>query len=1034
MGDPDLSGIGELVEAGTPNYIAPETARGDWRDFGPPTDLYSLGCMAWHLATGVPPFARGNTIETISAHLYKEPPAFDPQLECPQGFEPWLRKMMAKLPEQRFQRASDAALALVSLADSPQDPPRRPPTTGDSTVVLSEAAVLGSESVPTETLPTEDMTRLVPRAELRRPPGGTETTTPPHDDPLPPPRIIATTSQFSIDLVKAASEAMLRGPAANRHPIPTDWREGGQPPLPVHLHDAGMGLCALRSPPFSGRERERGLLWDALQRCRQSEGPSAVVLEGAGGLGKSRLAQWLAQRAHELGAAICFKAGHSPTGGIGEGLEEMFTYHFNLSGLERAAQLTRLDCRLSRTGIKLPWDEAAALVELMSQHEDGSDPPDRHHPLRSDSERYAVMLRHLIRSTHERVGVLWLDDAQWGADSLRFAHYVLSQRDRLPCAILILITLETDRGDLDTQVQALLEEIYALEDSVRIEVPRLTEEEHTEVLRGFLPLSRALRSEVFHRSGGNPMFAVEMVRGWAQQSLLEPGKEGYESKRGARLKLPDDLSSVWVQRLEASLGDLSEEAEKQLWAGAALGRSFDHGEWSALCSEAELGSPEELGERLLASGLWESSGSSGRLHFSHELLWETILDLGRAAGQLKRIHSAAADILADPAAAGSRPRLAHHLLESGRLLEALPILERATRELRSSGRTAEHGQLTSRWGRALASLGCPEDDPAVGSYRLEDLRGRLQAEPTRCRELSLNLAEDVTRFGWTKLLPRTMECWLFEAMARGDYSAVLEGGEHILSSADDLPVRALAHASMGMAYVRLGNLPKAKEHVRLGAADVRGHGHGDGANGERMLIPLCRLAMALRAVGDADSSARILLSASRLAERFGARLVTAELENERGEILRSRGDYETARECYLRSRDLWQAAGNPAVGAVELNLATLALEMGEFDEAEEGFSRCLQPDYVLSSLTRTITYLGLAACAASRGDAASWDGQLTHLLEEEFITSGLHEGDVAKVGALAGGLAEGAGWTDRAALVMSLSGPTAREAQPTAGD
>ncbi|MCA9573538.1 MAG: serine/threonine protein kinase, partial [Myxococcales bacterium] len=40
------------VVAGTLHYMAPEQLTASWRDYGPWTDLYGLGCMGWKLATG----------------------------------------------------------------------------------------------------------------------------------------------------------------------------------------------------------------------------------------------------------------------------------------------------------------------------------------------------------------------------------------------------------------------------------------------------------------------------------------------------------------------------------------------------------------------------------------------------------------------------------------------------------------------------------------------------------------------------------------------------------------------------------------------------------------------------------------------------------------------------------------------------------------------------------------------------------------------------------------------------------------------
>src|SRR5262245_24170105 len=48
---------GELsATAGTPTYMAPEQHQGAWREFGPWTDLYALGCTAFRLVQGRPPF------------------------------------------------------------------------------------------------------------------------------------------------------------------------------------------------------------------------------------------------------------------------------------------------------------------------------------------------------------------------------------------------------------------------------------------------------------------------------------------------------------------------------------------------------------------------------------------------------------------------------------------------------------------------------------------------------------------------------------------------------------------------------------------------------------------------------------------------------------------------------------------------------------------------------------------------------------------------------------------------------------------
>lgn len=112
---------------GTPAYMAPEQFRRQWRDYGPWTDLYALGCVGWALCTGQPPFGLNRPPEVLMmAHEELPPPRLKPRIAVPEGVERWLRRLLEKKPEHRFPTAWDALMEL-HRADGDRVPPNRVP-------------------------------------------------------------------------------------------------------------------------------------------------------------------------------------------------------------------------------------------------------------------------------------------------------------------------------------------------------------------------------------------------------------------------------------------------------------------------------------------------------------------------------------------------------------------------------------------------------------------------------------------------------------------------------------------------------------------------------------------------------------------------------------------------------------------------------------------------------------------------------------------------------------------------------------------
>ena len=102
--------------AGTPRYMAPEQARSQTPDHR--ADIYSLGCMAYEMLTGIPPFSGETPLDVMMRHITETPTpprAHAPELPAPA--EAAILRAMAKDPAQRWPAATLFVQALTGDLD-----------------------------------------------------------------------------------------------------------------------------------------------------------------------------------------------------------------------------------------------------------------------------------------------------------------------------------------------------------------------------------------------------------------------------------------------------------------------------------------------------------------------------------------------------------------------------------------------------------------------------------------------------------------------------------------------------------------------------------------------------------------------------------------------------------------------------------------------------------------------------------------------------------------------------------------------------
>ncbi len=953
-------GIGDTAStlyAGTPEYMAPEQAQGHWRDFGPWTDLYALGCVAWALACGRPPFRGGTSLSTLRAQMQDSLPEFAPQVPLPAGFEAWVRRLLQKRPAHRFQRAADALAAMAGWAP----------------------LATGAFAAPADDLPTA---------------------------------LEAGTAAW--DAAPAATQVFASQPMVDGLASP----EAPPAAAPVWVVPAatagtvsGLALFGLRVPPLFGREAECRRLGAALEQVREAGRPAALVLRGPAGVGKSRLAEWLGERAHETGFGTPLRAFHAE-GAEADGLATMLRRHFRADGLDRAAAAARVAGVLGELGVAHP-DEAAALTEVFAPASDAERATgERLVRLAGAGERHAVVRRHLERLAEARAVVVWLDDVQWSADALAFARHVLAQGSG---PVLLVLTARDEALDERPDEARLLAALPA----TTVEVPPLDADSQRRLISALLPVDAKLADEIARRSGGNPLFAAQIARHFAE------GGEG---------ALPTTLHEAWDARVEALLAGRAADDARALEVAAVLGPTVDEAEWHAACAAAQAWVSPSLLETMLHRRL--ARAAEGRWTFAHGLLREAILRRARDAGRLSAHHRACARALGE---APAPERLARHLLGAGDAAAAVALFTAAVRRLLAAGEYLLAESTVDERDRALAALRLPDEAQAApGGPRApapvsEANRERLHIEGRLLRlraligrgafdeghALSLAIEAEAKARGWRLAEAEALLRRSFAEFERARFAAGLGDvarARALLEGMGERVLEAACAQSAGHLYLASGQMDAAEaeihETLRIyeEIGDERKLGHA-----------ILNLALVARQRGALDRAEALARQARETQHRSGSRLDEADALHALAEVARMRGQLDSAEQGYRAARDLYEATGSAYRDVSEINLGLVLLERGAFPAAAEGLRRVLATAVRLRRpVLEAVCKLFLLPCIADAGDWDVWDSSLaeaTGYLESR----GLYEADQARIARLAADVAAAAGQPERAAAARAFA-------------
>ncbi|HMA27350.1 MAG TPA: adenylate/guanylate cyclase domain-containing protein [Solirubrobacterales bacterium] len=437
---------------------------------------------------------------------------------------------------------------------------------------------------------------------------------------------------------------------------------------PLRVYElAGLGRLRTRFEvsrahglsPFVGREEECATLESALARA--GEGNAQVVCTvGEAGVGKSRLCYEFAKRCRERGIDVweghCMARGESlPLMPLLELLRSYFGITDRDTGQAArekiAGRMVLLDESLK--------EELPLLFDLLGVSD--AERPEPIDPEARQRRLFAALNRLLVASERPAV-VLLIEDLQWiDPGSAAFLENLV---DGLPGTRTLVIV------NFRPGYQAeWMQRSYCGRLALASLGPRASEE----LLRGLLgedPSLDGLAEQIRERTGGNPFFIEELVRGLAESGSLIGERGGY------RLARPLDGEGIpaTVQPVIAARIDRLGEREKQLLRTAAvIGREFTE---PVLRRVAGLPEPElRAALRALLNGelIYEQSlVPEPEYSFKHQLI-EEVAYRSQLAEPRARLHGEVAraieelnpDRLDELAAPISR-----HLEQAGDHLEA----------------------------------------------------------------------------------------------------------------------------------------------------------------------------------------------------------------------------------------------------------------------------------------------------------------------------------------------------------------------------
>jgi DNA-binding CsgD family transcriptional regulator len=710
------------------------------------------------------------------------------------------------------------------------------------------------------------------------------------------------------------------------------------------------------SPFLVGRDEQMAALDAAFDSVRQG-GPTAVLLGGEAGVGKSRLVSEFGRAATAAGARVL-------TGGCLE---------LGTDGLPFApftAVLRDLVHELGADAVAsmLPGRTTRGLARLLPELGE----PDTSSDIFLDPgeararlfEEVLSALDHLAR--HSPV-VLIIEDAHWADRSSRDLLTFLIGNQRAISGLLIIVTFRSDELHRTHPLRPMLATLDRITWVERVELPRLTSHDTAKLAAGILgrQLAADLADALYRRSEGNPLF-VETLLGCDGELNCE---------------LPESLRDLLLDGMRR----LPEDTQEMLRVASAGGETTGHGLLAAVTGLDDAALTSALRPAVTANVL--------RVHadgytFRHELIREAVHE-DLMPGEHGRLHSRFAEAIdANPSLVPpgrAAIEMAHHWHAAH---DSVWALIGAWRAAAQAGRAVAPAERLSLLARVLELWD-----------QVPDAAERIGADHVRVLEEATCAAQEAGEFERGIALASSALKELDPSASPVRVAQLLENRGHFKMNLgrkefrDDFSA-ALAIVPVDAPAARIPILLSAARCVPLVAVErsyaeealALARAAGDVANEANALLTLAMFRAGIGQHADVGSDPLELIAQARaMAERTGAHDLLAKAAINESHLLEGAGRHELAVEAARRG---FAGQETPYIARASRSLLALnqvepLFALGRWDEALAVAEAVRDFQFGSLPLHRSMLAVFTGRIALARGDveaAASAAGTAAELL------------------------------------------------------